>query len=133
MNWYLETELLHDTVDWDILREGFLMTFSFEDAFKRIDEVLQEVKVMIFRILQDPLVLVLPDWSAQLRHALECYNVTTKGEDDDLRNINILEAEGHRKVKGPQIENLDITTPLKTRQVNINTEAEPTFVKIGDY
>jgi len=59
--------------------------------------------------------------------------VTTKGEDDDPRNINILEAEGHHKVKSPQIENLDIIVPLKTNHVNIGIEAEPKFSKIGDY
>ena len=63
MNWYLETNLCHGTDEWDILREGFLMTFSFEDGFESIDEALQEVKVAIFRILQDPLELVQPDWS----------------------------------------------------------------------
>lgn len=47
MNWYLETKLLHDTDEWDILRQGFVMTFSFEDGFECIDEALQEVKAMI--------------------------------------------------------------------------------------
>jgi len=32
MNWYVEIELCHGTGEWDILREGFLMTFSFEDS-----------------------------------------------------------------------------------------------------
>eukprot|EP00253_Pinus_taeda_P035509 PITA_35509 len=71
--------------------------------------------------------------TTQLCHALECYNVTTEEEDEDPRNINILEIEGHHEVEGPQIGNPDITTPLKTRQVNIGTEAEPKFAKIGDY
>lgn len=44
MNWYLETELWHNTEEWDILRQGFLMTFSFEDGFECIDEALQEGK-----------------------------------------------------------------------------------------
>jgi len=68
-----------------------------------------------------------------MHHALESYNVTAGGEDEDPRNINILEAEGHHEVEGPQIENSDITAPLKTKQVNIGTEAEPKFAKIGDY
>ena len=50
MSWYLETELLHGTGEWDILREGFIMTFNFEDEFDCIDEVLQEVKAAIFKI-----------------------------------------------------------------------------------
>lgn len=76
MNWYLERELRHGTTKWDILREGFLMTFYFEDGFKRIDEALQEVKLVIFRIPQEPLEWVQLDWSTQLHHAMECYNVT---------------------------------------------------------
>lgn len=59
--------------------------------------------------------------------------MTVEGDDEDLRNINILEAVGYRKVEGPKIENPDITTPLKTRQVIIGTEVESNFAKIGDY
>lgn len=40
MNWYLEIELCHDIDEWDILRQGFLMTFSLEDGFECIDEAL---------------------------------------------------------------------------------------------
>jgi len=60
------------------------MTFNFEDEFDCIDEALQEVKASIFRIPQDPLDLIQPDWTTQLSHALECYNVTVKEEDEDL-------------------------------------------------
>jgi len=63
MNWYLETELCRGTEEWDILRQGFLMTFSFEDGFKCIDEALQEVKAAIFRVPRDPLDLIQLDWS----------------------------------------------------------------------
>ena len=103
MNWYLETELCHGTDEWDILRQGFFMTFSFEDGFECIDEALQEVKVAIFRILQDPLDLIQPDWTTQLHHMLDCYNVTIEEEYKDPRNINIPETEGHREVEGLQI------------------------------
>lgn len=133
MNWYLEIELRHGTMEWDILREGFFRTFSFEDRFESIVESLQEVKAAIFRIPLDLLELIQLDWSTQLRHALECYNMTAKGEDEDPRNINIPEAEGHYKVEGPQIENPDITMPLKTKKVNIGTKVEPKFVNIGNY
>ena len=109
------------------------MTFSFEDGFDSIDEALQEVKVAIFRILQDPLDLIQPEWATQLSCTLECYNVTAEEEDEGLRNINIPETEDHREVQGPQIENLDIVSPVKTKKVNISTEVEPKFMKIGDY
>ncbi len=93
MNWYLETELRHGIDEWDILKQEFLMTFSFEDGFECIDEALQEVKAMIFRILHDPFDLIQPDWTTQLCHALECYNVTPGEEEKDLRNITILETD----------------------------------------
>lgn len=64
---------------------------------------------------------------------MECYNVTAKEEDEDPRNINIPETEGHCKVEGPQIEDPDIIVTLKNRQVNIGTEEEPNFANIGDY
>lgn len=59
--------------------------------------------------------------------------MTAEEEDEYWRNINILEVEGHREVEGPQIENLDIFEPLKTKKVNIGTEAEVKFARIGDY
>jgi len=34
INWYLEIEICHDTDEWDNLRQGFFMTFSFEDGFE---------------------------------------------------------------------------------------------------
>jgi len=68
MNWYLETKLHYGTEEWDVLREEFLMMFSFEDGFESIDEALQEVKTTIFRIPQDPLDLVQVDWTTQYAH-----------------------------------------------------------------
>lgn len=60
------------------------MTFSFEDGFDCIDEVLQEVKAEIFRIPQDPLDLIQHDWNTQQSHVLECYNVIVEEENEDL-------------------------------------------------
>ena len=113
MNWYVEIELRHGTCECDILCEGFMMTFNFENGFESIDEALQEVKATIFRILQDPLDLIQPEWTTQLSHVLQCYNVTAEEEDEDLWKINILETEDHCEDEGPHIENLDITTSLK--------------------
>jgi len=55
MNWYLEMELYHGTIELDILKEGFLLTFIFEDDFANIDETLQEIKGVIFRMPQEPM------------------------------------------------------------------------------
>ena len=40
MNWYLEMELCHGTAEWDALKGGFLLNFSYEDGFASIDEAL---------------------------------------------------------------------------------------------
>src|ERR1700733_2760945 len=75
MNWYVETEL-HDGIgEWDVLHEGFVMTFSFEDGFDGIEEALQEVKATIFRVSKEPLDLAQLEWATQLSCTLECYNV----------------------------------------------------------
>jgi len=41
VNWNLEMKLHHGIAEWDILKEGLLLTFIFEDNFESIDEVLQ--------------------------------------------------------------------------------------------
>lgn len=120
-------------MEWDLLKEGFLLTFSFEDDFASINEALQEIKEVIFITLKEPMECTQPDSSTQLHHALECYNVTIEEEEEDPRNINILEVEGHHEVEDPQLQNPDISAPLKMKQVNIGTKEEPKFTKIGDY
>lgn len=61
MNWYLEIELRHGMTEWDILRESFLLTFSFEDGFSCIDEVLQEIKATLFKIPEETIEWVQPN------------------------------------------------------------------------
>lgn len=54
---------------------------------------------------------------------LECYNINVEEDDEDPRNINILETKGCREVRGQLIEDPDITALLKKKQVNIGMEA----------
>ena len=63
---------------------------------------------------------------------MECYKLAEE-EKDEPRNTNIPELEGSRKVQGPKLELLEITNKLKTKKVNIGTEAEPKLTSIGDY
>ena len=87
MNWYIETEFHHGTNEWDILREGFLLTFMFEDSWwDTLDDVLQAVKETIFKIPQEPMKVLQPEWVTQLSYAMECYNVNIE-EDDDRLNL----------------------------------------------
>ena len=71
--------------------------------------------------------MIQPNWTTQLSHALECYNVTTKEEDEDPRKINLRETKGNCEVEGPQLDNPYITEMLKTRKLNIGTEEELKF------
>lgn len=79
MNWYIETELCHGMSEWDILREGFLLTFTFEDHWwDTVDDALQAVKATIFKMPQEPIKLIQPEWATQLSCVLECYNINTE-------------------------------------------------------
>ncbi len=41
MNWYTETELRHGMGEWDVLREGLMLTFTFEDRWSdTVDDAL---------------------------------------------------------------------------------------------
>lgn len=63
-NWYTEIEIRHGTTKWDVLHEGFLLTFSFEDPWAdTVEDALQAVKATIFKISQEPRELVQPVWS----------------------------------------------------------------------
>lgn len=110
------------TTKWDVLKESFMLTFSFEDGFECIDEALQEIKATIFRMLEDPVTWVQLGWSTQLCHVLECYNVTTEEGEEYLRNISIPESKGKHEVIELKVEVLDISKPLKNKYVNIGLE-----------
>lgn len=49
------------------------------------------------------------DCSAQLQHALECYNVTTEEGDEDPRNISIPKLEWLLEVAWPDAKIPDIS------------------------
>lgn len=53
------------------------------------------------------------DWRTRFCYALECYNVTTKEDEEDPRNITIIETERQSEVEGSKVTNLDISEPLK--------------------
>lgn len=102
-------------MEWDVLKESFLLTFSFEDWFECINEALKEMKVAIFKIHEELVEWVQPNWSMQLCYGLECYNVTMEDGEEDPKNINILDSEGQCEFEGLKEEIPDILEPLKTK------------------
>lgn len=64
MNWYIEMELCHGTNEWDVLCDGFLLTFTFEDHWSDVvDNALQAVKVVIFKIPQELMGVLQLEWA----------------------------------------------------------------------
>jgi len=89
MNWYTKTELCHGMRKSDVLREGFLLTFTVEDhCWDTVDDVLQVVKETIFNVPQEPVEVRQPKWAPQLSYALECYNINIEEDDEDPWKIN---------------------------------------------
>ena len=60
-------------------------------------------------------------------------NLVREEGEDDLRSVSILESEGERVVAGPPLQEVEVTKPLKLREVNIGTEENPKLANIGDY
>ena len=94
------------------------LTFD-QSEYPSVDDALE---IMRIKIADDPLpISIQTNWTAQTKNARECYNFTID-EDDDPRNINILEFEGSRTVAGPTLDCPEITEKLKIKKVNILIE-----------
>jgi hypothetical protein len=72
------------------------------------------------------------EWTTPLQKLQGCYNINTD-EDDDPRDANITENEGHRDIEGPGIELPFIGQSIKIKKVNIGTEKTPKLENVGDY
>jgi hypothetical protein len=128
-HWYLETELRHGTESWYTLGENLYLTFDHSE-YPLVDDALELIHL---KIAEDPLpIYTHPDWTAQIENAKECYNFTIE-EDENPRDINILESEGSSAVVGPPLECLEVTAKLRIKKINIESEAELKLASIGDY
>jgi hypothetical protein len=72
------------------------------------------------------------EWTAPLQKLQGCYNINVD-EDDDPRNVNIVEMEGHRDIEGPGVELPFIGKMIKIKKVNIGIEEAPKLANVGDY
>jgi hypothetical protein len=65
---------------------------------------------------------------------MSCYQVQEDILDDENPcDIQIVEVEGDRDMKGPQIESEIISMPIKVNKVNIGTKEHSKMANIGDY
>jgi hypothetical protein len=72
------------------------------------------------------------EWTTPLQKLQGCYNINVD-EDDDPRNVNIVETEGQRDIEGQGVELPLIGQPIKIKKVNIGIEKAPKLANIGDY
>ena len=68
-----------------------------------------------------------------MQDIVNCRNITIEEGDENLRNVSIPESEGERAVARPPLQTMDVTKPLKLREVNIGTTKQPKLANIGDY
>ena len=68
-----------------------------------------------------------------MKNAVECYNFVLDEEEEDPRNVKILETKGSHDVQGPVLELPETTEKVKIKKINIGIEEDPKFASIGDY
>ena len=132
-SWYILAELHWEITTWEALTVCFVQTFSFRYAKPEVHNALQLIHNVVLKVLP---VTYPVDTHVQchMQSMMTCYNLSGEPEDDDeLRNVNILESKGSRDVAAPDIPTDPMSQPLKIRKVNIGMEENPKFDNIGDY
>jgi hypothetical protein len=103
INWYLQEELHLTTADWYGMTQKFVPTFLFDSQYPTIDQYLQVVRHKLFEEAPNlPVEKEEDEWTAPLQKLQGCYNINVD-EDDDPRNVNIIEKKGHRDIEGPKV------------------------------
>jgi hypothetical protein len=67
-----------------------------------------------------------------LQQLHDFYNINVD-EDDESRDVNIVETEVHRDIEGPGTELSFVGQPIKIKKVNIGIELTPKLENVGDY
>ena len=129
----METELQRETNEGISPTDSFILTFSFESGFECLGKALQDIQEVIFDTTKPKVECALPTWDVKMKDIVNCWNFWVEDNEEDPRNITILEYEEHRPVFGPFIESLYVTKPMNIRQVNIGSKEQLKWAKIGDY
>jgi hypothetical protein len=133
INWYLQVELCLITTGWYGMTQNFIDTFLFEIQYPTVNQDLQTMRQKVFEEAPNlPFTQEGDESTAPLQQLHDCYNINI-GEDDDSRDVNIAETEGHRDIEGPGIELPFIGQPIKIKKVNIGTEKTLKLANVGDY
>lgn len=130
-NWYTEIELHRGIESWSLWTESLLVTFGFESEYTQVENALGVIGVYLFDDYPSLTASHL-DQVAQIETTMDCYNFATE-EDDDLHNVNILKSERSHDVQGLVLDIPKVIEKVKTKEVNIETDANPKMASIGDY
>jgi hypothetical protein len=115
------------------LTQNFVATFLFESQHPLVDQDLQVVRERVFEEAPSPPVEQEEDeWIAPVQKFQGCYNINAN-EDNDSRNVNIVETEGQRDMEGLGVELTFIGLPIKLKKVNIGIEQATNLANFGDY
>ena len=98
-----------------------------------LDEALQDIDTFIFGKTSSSAVFGMPTWETQMKDIVNCRSLAREEVEDDLRSVSIPKSEGERIVEGPPLKEVDVTKPLKMREVNIGMKEHPKLAKIWDY
>jgi hypothetical protein len=117
-NWYLELEMYREIMNYDMLTQSFKVAFTFENESPLIDAVLQNIKTKIF-LKGGPMEVVYMCRtrrdSLKVHKLLEFYYVSREDRDEeDPRDIQVLEIEGECTIEGPYLESVAYSQPLRT-------------------
>jgi hypothetical protein len=102
-----------ETARWEELAQIFEITFTFEHESPSIDATLQAIRTKIFskeEMMEVVLVCSVHKSKMIFHELLECYNMAKEEYDEeDPRNVQILETEGARSIEGPELESVTYT------------------------
>jgi hypothetical protein len=133
INWYIQLELHLTTSYWYGMTQKFVAIFLFESQYPSVDQALQVLRKNVFEEEPNlPIEQEEDEWTASFQKFQGCYNINAD-EDDDPRNVNIVETKGQRDVEGSGVELAFIEQPIKIKKVNIGTEQAPKLANVGDY
>ena len=114
------------------MNKNIIDTFLVE-SYPTVDKALQIIRQKVFEEVHNPpLDQEKDEWIVPLQQLQECYNINVD-EDDDPRDVNIAETEGHRDIEGPWIELPFIGHPIKIKKVNIGIDKTSKLANVGDY
>ena len=132
-SWYVAVELHRTITTWEELFVCFGPTFSFQDINPKVCNSLQIICDVVLKVT--PVTYpVDPHAHCSIQSMMACYNLLGEPKDDDeLRNVNILESKGIRGVAALDIPTESMNQPLRIQKVDIGMIENPKFANVRVY